>query len=92
MSELTDGYSKAKSAVEDWIHVIQNAEEAAVDPIIKLNYGMMVSQLEMVAKSLTAMSKTAEELEETLLAMGLKPRSVDTTSLDALWGDDEQAT
>lgn len=88
MSQLTNGYDQVKTALEDWIHVLQRAEEAATDPSYKLQYGLTHLQLQMVADNVKLMLKTAKELEDTLLSLGLGPRAVDTASLDALWGED----
>lgn len=88
MSQLIDAYSSVNAALEDWIHVIKGAGETTTDPFLKLHYGMMVIQLGMTVEAIKSMSKTSQELEAILLELGLKPRTTDTASLEALWRED----
>ena len=89
MSKLTDAYTDVVTAIEDWIYVIQKAAEDTSDPTTQLSYSMMAIQLLMTVEVTMNMTKTSGELEETLVALGLKPRTTDTSSLDALWGNEE---
>lgn len=84
MSKLIDGYTQIVSALEDWLHVLQKEMETDPSP----NTALLFHNLSILLLAHQVAIPQVKELEQILQALGLKPRSTDTSSLDALWRED----
>ncbi len=85
MTQLIDGYNQIVSAIEDWMYVIQKEMETNFSP----HLGLLYSNLSILLYAHQTAIPQVEELERIFKALGLEPRTVDTSSLDAIWGNDD---
>lgn len=86
MSKLTDGYDMIITAIEDWLYVVEKKMLTDTDMTLLLLY----QNLSILRSAHVVARPQVDELEKVLKELGLEPRSIDTASLDALWGDDNE--